>query len=56
MLGVGWGYLSARYLLEWMPLHRARRAGNVGGRSRVVYAERCALSGGWGETKWGNIV
>ena len=43
MLGVGWEDLSGRYLLEWMPLHRARRAANVGGRSGVVYVEQCVI-------------
>ena len=43
MLGVGWENLSGRYLLEWMALHAARRAGNVGGSSGVVYVERCVI-------------
>ena len=43
MLGVGWEDLSGRYLLEWMPLHAARRAANVGGRSVVVYVEQCII-------------
>ena len=43
MLGVGWEDLSGRYLLEWMPVHRSRRAGNVGGRSGVVYVEQCVI-------------
>ena len=36
MLGVGKEDLSGGYLLEWMALHRAREAANVGGRSGVV--------------------
>ena len=40
MLGVGWEDLSDRYLLEWMPLHRARGVADVGGRSGVVYVEQ----------------
>ena len=43
MLGVGWEDLTGRCLLEWMPLHRARRAANVGGRSGVVYVEQCVI-------------
>ena len=43
MLGVGWEDLTGRCLLEWMPLHRARRAANVGGRSGVVQAERVVI-------------
>ena len=29
MLGVGWEDLTGRYLLEWMPLHRARRTTKI---------------------------
>ena len=43
MLGVGWEYLSGRHVLEWMALRTARRAGNVGGRLGVVYAEQCVM-------------
>ena len=43
MLGVGWEYFIGRYLLEWMPLHRARQAAIVGGRSVVVYVEQCII-------------
>ena len=43
MLGVGWEDLSGRYLLEWVALHMARRAANVGGRSGVVYVEQCVI-------------
>ena len=41
MLPVVWEDLSGGYLLEWMPLHRARRAADVGGRPGVVYVEHC---------------
>ena len=37
MLRIDYQDLSGRYLLEWMPLHRARRAANVGGRSGALY-------------------
>ena len=43
MLAVGYESLSGRYLLEWMPLPTARRAGNVGGRSGVVQVEWCVI-------------
>ena len=43
MLGVGWEDLSGRYLLEWMPLHRAGRAADVGGRSGVAWVEQCVI-------------
>ena len=43
MLGVGWEDLSVRYLVVWMPLHRARRTADVGGRSGVVYVEQCVI-------------
>ena len=43
MLGVGQADLTGRYLLEWMALHRARRAANVGGRSGAVYVEHCVI-------------
>ena len=43
MLAVGYEDLSWRYLLEWMPLHRARGAANIGGRSGVVYVEQCVI-------------
>ena len=33
MLGVGQEDLSDGYLLEWVPLHMARRAANLVGRS-----------------------
>ena len=36
MLGVGQQDLTGGHLLEWMPLHMARRAANVGGRSGVA--------------------
>ena len=36
MLGVGWEDLTGRYLLEWMALHTAGRAADVGGRSGFV--------------------
>ena len=35
--------LSGGYLLECMPLHRARRAANVGGRSGVVQVDRVVI-------------
>ena len=35
--------MSGRYLLEWMPLHRERRAANVGGRSGVVQVQWCVF-------------
>ena len=43
MLRVGWEDLTGRCLLEWMPLRRARRAANIGGRSGVVYVEQCVI-------------
>ena len=43
MLGVGSEDLSDGYLLEWMALHRAGRAANVGGRSGVVCVEHCVI-------------
>ena len=43
MLLAGWVYFTGQYLLEWMPLHTARRAANVGGRSGVVYVEQCVI-------------
>ena len=43
MLGVGWEDLTGGYLLEWMALHRTRRAVNVGGWSGVVYVEHCVI-------------
>ena len=43
MLRAGCESSSGRYLLDWMPVHRARRAGNVGGRSGVVYVEQCVI-------------
>ena len=43
MLGVGWEDFSVRYLLEWMPLYRARRAADAGGRPGVVYVEQCVI-------------
>ena len=41
MLRAGCESSSGRYLLKLMPVHRARRAGNVGGRSGFVYVEQC---------------
>ena len=43
MLGVNLEDLTGGYLLEWMPLHRARQAANVGGRSGIVYVEQCVI-------------
>ena len=43
MLGVGYEELTVGYFLEWMPLHRIRGAGNVGGRSGVVSVEQCVI-------------
>ena len=43
MLGVGWEGLTGRSLLECMPLHAARRAANVGGRSGVVKEAKCVI-------------
>ena len=34
MLGVGWEDLTGRYLLEWMPLHRARRTTKIWSKVR----------------------
>ena len=33
--------MSGGYLLEWMALHTARQAANVGGRCVVVHVEQC---------------
>ena len=41
MLEVGYQDLIGGYLMEWMPLHTARRPDNVVGRSGVVYVEQC---------------
>ena len=43
MLRVGCESSSGRYLLELMPVHRARRAAEVGGRSEAVYVEQCVI-------------
>ena len=43
MLPVVWEDLSGGYLLECMPLHRARRAANVGGRPGVVQVDRVVI-------------
>ena len=43
MLPVVWEDLSGGYLLECMPLHRARRAANVGGRSGAVQVDRVVI-------------
>ena len=43
MLGVASEDLIGRYLLEWMALHTARQAANVGARSGVVYVEQCVI-------------
>ena len=43
MLPVVWEDLSGGYLLECMPLHRPRRAANVGGRSGAVQVDRVVI-------------
>ena len=48
MLPVVWDDLTGRYLLEWMPLHRARRAANVEegqGLCRWSALSLCACTG-----------